>query len=51
MNFKFGVLYAKEGQTSDDDMYNNGRSQVKGHRSKVNSYHKQFLILVAIHGH
>ena len=25
MNFKFGVLFAKEGQTSDDEMYGNGK--------------------------
>lgn len=26
MNFKFGVLYAKVGQTSDDEMFSNGKS-------------------------
>lgn len=26
MNFKFGVLYCKEGQTSDEEMYNNGKN-------------------------
>ncbi len=25
MNFKFGVLYCKEGQSSDDEMYGNGK--------------------------
>lgn len=24
VNFKFGVLYAKDGQTSDDEMFSNG---------------------------
>ena len=24
VNFKFGVLYCKEGQTADDEMYGNG---------------------------
>ena len=24
VNFKFGVLYAKDGQGSDDEMYSNG---------------------------
>ena len=26
MNFKFGVVYSVEGQSSDDEMYGNGRS-------------------------
>ena len=25
MNFKFGVLYAKQGQTTDDEMFSNGK--------------------------
>lgn len=25
VNFKFGVLYAKEGQTTDDEMFSNGK--------------------------
>lgn len=24
MNFKFGVLFAKDGQLTDDDMFSNG---------------------------
>lgn len=24
MNFKFGVLYAKDGQLTDDEMFSNG---------------------------
>ena len=26
VNFKFGVIYAKAGQTQDDDMYCNGEA-------------------------
>lgn len=26
VNFKFGVIYMKEGQTSDDEILSNGRS-------------------------
>lgn len=26
MNFKFGVLYAKDGQLTDDEMFSNGES-------------------------
>lgn len=25
VNFKFGVLYAKEGQLTDDEMFSNGK--------------------------
>ena len=25
VNFKFGVLYAKQGQTTDDEMFSNGK--------------------------
>ena len=25
MNFKIGVLYAKDGQSSDDDFFSNGK--------------------------
>lgn len=25
MNFKFGVIYAREGQTTDDEMLSNGK--------------------------
>lgn len=26
VNFKFGVLYAKDGQLTDDEMFSNGKS-------------------------
>ena len=29
VNFKFGVLYCKEGQTADDEMYGNGMYKEK----------------------
>lgn len=28
VNFKFGVLYAKAGQTTDDEMYSNGKTDL-----------------------
>lgn len=28
VNFKFGVLYAKAGQASDDEMFSNGKMNV-----------------------
>ena len=31
MNFKFGVLYAMAGQTTDNEMYGNGESTAHCH--------------------
>jgi len=31
VNFKFGVLYAKAGQKSDDEMFSNGRERSCGY--------------------
>ena len=43
VNFKFGVVYAKEGQSSDDEFYSNG----KLYYSNGNHYYsKDWCILV-----
>ena len=40
VNFKFGVLYAKAGQYSDDEMFSNGKSILSGWKlSPVVFYH------------
>jgi len=28
VNFKFGILYAKQGQTTDDEVFSNGKDSV-----------------------
>lgn len=30
MNFKFGVLFAKDGQLTDDEMFSNGKCPLLG---------------------
>ena len=35
MNFKFGVLYAKQGQTTDDEVFSNGRVRFHSQSTKV----------------
>ena len=48
MCFKFGVLYAKAGQKTDNEMYSNGETTSVNnlHMTSVNNFHPLNLLCI-----
>jgi hypothetical protein len=49
-NYKFGILYAKEGQFRETDMFSNGTCHHRCHRARTPFPNSQALIVYTVAG-